>query len=152
MTNLGPDPYRGAYDSEWQIARNKEAIEEFRANGGTRPGRPAPQLLLHTTGRQSGLERISPLAYFKVDSGWAIFGAASGAAKHPAWYLNIVANPEATIEIGTETLKVVGREATGQERESCIEHQASQIEHFAESVRRSAPHREIPVIVLEPVG
>src|SRR5215204_200410 len=84
---------------------NTAIIEEFRANEGRVGGgfAGAPMLLLHHTGAKSGQERVSPLVYRDLGDSIAIFGSKGGAPTHPAWYLNLAANPETTIEIGTET-------------------------------------------------
>ena len=67
-----------------QNERNERLIAEFRANGGRITGRFANStlLLLHTTGAKSGLERVNPAVYQKVDDSYAIF-ASKGISKYP---------------------------------------------------------------------
>ena len=87
---------------------NDRIIAEFRANEG-RVGGPfagSPMLLLHSTGAKSGEERVNPLATFPQDEGWVIVASAAGQPKNPGWYYNLLANPETTIEFGTETVPV----------------------------------------------
>lgn len=129
---------------------NALIIEQFRANGGVLQGDMASMavLLLHHVGRQSGAQRVSPLAYQKVDSGWAIFGSYAGRPKNPAWYYNLLASPQTTIEVGTKTVPVTAREAVGQERDAIWAVQ-KQIPAFAGYEASAAP-RVIPVVVLEP--
>src|SRR5688500_4684690 len=96
---------------------NRKIIEEFRANEGKVGGgfAGAPMLMLHTTGAKTGAEREHPLVYAQRGEDVVIFGSKGGAPSHPAWYLNLVANPKARIEIGTETRDVVARVAEGAE-------------------------------------
>ena len=128
---------------------NDSVIERFRALGGKLPG-PAEGsalLLLHTRGARSGAERVNPVTYQPLADGWAIFAAHAGAANHPAWFHNLVANPETIIEIGTETVPVRARVASGEERERIWERQKAFYPRFAKYEEQTT--REIPVIVLE---
>ena len=128
---------------------NDSVIERFRALGGKLPG-PAEGsalLLLHTRGARSGAERVNPVTYQPLADGWAIFAAHAGAANHPAWFHNLVANPETIIEIGTETVPVRARVVSGEERERIWERQKAFYPRFAKYEEQTT--REIPVIVLE---
>jgi deazaflavin-dependent oxidoreductase (nitroreductase family) len=128
---------------------NTRIIEEFRAKGGKLPG-PAEGsslLLLHTRGARSGAERVNPVTYQPLADGWAIFAAHAGAAKHPAWYHNLVAHPETIIEIGTETVPVRARFVTGEERERIWTRQKAFYPRFAKYEAQTT--RDIPVIILE---
>jgi deazaflavin-dependent oxidoreductase (nitroreductase family) len=131
---------------------NTAIIGEFRANDGRVGGgfAGAPMLLLHHTGAKSGQERVSPLVYLDLGDSVAVFGSKGGAPTHPAWYLNLVANPETTIEIGSENRKVRARVATGDERERIWTDQKRAMPGFAE-YETTAGDREIPVIVLDPL-
>ncbi|MDJ0767209.1 MAG: nitroreductase/quinone reductase family protein [Ilumatobacter sp.] len=132
--------------NEW----NKQVIAEFRENGGKVGGmfEGMPMLILHSTGAKSGLERLNPLAYQAVDGGWAVFGSKAGATTHPDWYRNIVAHPDATIEVGTETVAVRARVTEGDERNRIYDAQKAAIPQFAQ-YEVSAGDRVIPVVVLE---
>lgn len=132
---------------EW----NKTVIAEFRANGGKVGGQleKTVVVLLHHRGRKTGTERINPLASQVLDHGWAIFASKAGAPTDPEWYLNLVASPRTTIEIGTETVKVVARTAEGAERETIWETQKERFPGFADYEVQAAP-RVIPVVILEP--
>ena len=92
-------------------AWNKEVIEEFRANGGWAGGHleGMPLLILFNHGAKTGALRINPLAYQKVEGGYAIFGSKGGSPTHPAWYHNLMAKPDVEIELGTETFAVRAR-------------------------------------------
>lgn len=130
---------------------NEKIIEEFRSNGGVvgGPFEGAPLLLLHSVGRKSGSERVTPVVYRHVEGGWAVFASKAGAPSHPAWYLNLVDRPDTTIEVGAETRAVRARVATGQERARIWEEQKAAMPGFAE-YEEKAGDREIPVVVLEP--
>jgi deazaflavin-dependent oxidoreductase (nitroreductase family) len=129
---------------------NREIVEEFRANEGRVGGQFAnvPLLLLHTTGARSGAERINPLAYQRLHSGYAIFGSYAGAAKNPAWFHNLMANPKVSIEVGTSTVSVNARLAEGAERDRIWDQQKTDVPVFASYEAKT--DRTIPVIVLEP--
>jgi deazaflavin-dependent oxidoreductase (nitroreductase family) len=138
---------KGKMVSDW----NRGIIEQFRENegrvGGPFEGRPI--LLLHHRGAKSGTERVNPLAYRRVGDAFAVFGSKGGAPTNPDWYHNLVANPEARIEVGTDTIDVVAHVAQGEERERIWHDQTKDIPVFGEYERKSG--RSIPVVVLEPV-
>jgi deazaflavin-dependent oxidoreductase (nitroreductase family) len=127
---------------------NTNVIEQFRANGGVVEGWP-PLLLLHHTGAKSGIERVTPLVYQQLDGDdVAIFASKGGAPKHPDWFHNLVANPDTTVEIGTETRRVRARVAGGDEHERIWTRQKRWLPNFA-GYEEKAGGRTIPVIVLE---
>lgn len=129
---------------------NAKIIEEFRANGGTVSMFPnGSLLLLHHTGAKSGTERISPLAYQKVGDSYAIFASKAGAPANPAWYHNLIANPKARVEVGTETIDVIARVAGPEEREPIWARQKENAPNFAEYEQKTS--RQIPVVILDPV-
>ncbi|MRH90509.1 nitroreductase family deazaflavin-dependent oxidoreductase [Nocardia sp. SYP-A9097] len=98
---------------------NQDIIDEFRANGGKVGGQFAGHelLLLTTTGAHSGEPRTWPLGFYIDDDRWVVFAANGGRPNRPGWYYNLVAHPEATVEVGTETLPVQAVVTTGAERE-----------------------------------
>lgn len=130
---------------------NAAIIDEFRANGGKVGGgfEGAPMVLVHSTGAKSGEERVTPLVYQQLEGdAIAVFGSAAGSTKHPAWIHNLRANPETTIEVGTETVPVRAREAEGAEREAIWSRQKELMPGFAD-YESTAGGRVIPVVVLE---
>ena len=129
---------------------NARIIDEFRANEGRLGGsfEGVPLLLLHHTGARSGEQRVNPLSYQRDDSRYVVFASRGGAPRNPAWYHNLKTNPNATIEVGTDTIEVRASEAGGEERERLYRTQAERIPQFAEYERRT--ERTIPVIVLTP--
>lgn len=133
--------------SDW----NASIVEEFRANEGRVGGRFAGQtlLLLHTTGARSGQERVNPVAYQELGDGRvAVFASYAGLDVNPAWFHNLVAHPDVTAEIGTETRELRARVTSGEERTAIWERQKAAHPGFAGYEQKTA--REIPVVVLEP--
>jgi deazaflavin-dependent oxidoreductase (nitroreductase family) len=132
--------------SDW----NSKIIEEFRANAGKvgGPFEGAHMLLLHTIGAKSGQVRVNPVVYQPLDRGIAIFASKAGAPENPAWFHNLVANPDVTVELGTETVRMVARVAQGEERDRIFAAQKKVMPGFAEYERNT--DRQIPVVVLEP--
>jgi deazaflavin-dependent oxidoreductase (nitroreductase family) len=132
---------------------NSRIVSEFRANGGKvgPPFENATLLLLHSTGAKSGQERVSPLGYQAVNGGYAIFAAKAGAPGNPDWYHNLLANPRASVEIGTGTVDVTARVADPEERERIWSRQKETAPQVADYERQAAP-RQIPVVILEPVN
>jgi deazaflavin-dependent oxidoreductase (nitroreductase family) len=130
---------------------NQSIIEEFRGNAG-KVGGPydgATLLLLHTTGAKTGRPRVNPVAYQAVGDGFAVFGSKGGAPTSPDWYYNLLANPDTTVEVGTDTLPVRARVAEGEERDRIWAKQKQVMRGFADYETKTT--RQIPVIVLERV-
>jgi deazaflavin-dependent oxidoreductase (nitroreductase family) len=142
-------------------AWNQKVIDEFRANAGQVGGmfEGIPLLLLHHQGAKSGAERISPLAYRSDGDGLVVFASNGGRTFHPAWYHNVVAHPEVTIEVGDDTAggsgtasrTVTARVANGEERDRLWAAQKAAVPSFAD-YEANAGDRVIPVVVLEPAG
>ncbi len=129
---------------------NQKVIEEFRANDGNVGGdlEHLPLLLLHHTGAKSGVERVNPLAYQRNGDSVAVFASKGGAPTNPDWFHNLVANPDASIEIGTENYAVTARVATDEEREQIWSVQKKAFPNFAE-YEQTAGGRQIPVVILD---
>ena len=133
--------------NEW----NRRVIEEFRANEG-RVGGPhanVPLVLLHHRGARTGTPRVNPLAYERVGDSVAVFASAGGRPKTPDWYHNVVANPDVTVELGTDRFAARARVATGAERERIWASVVARLPQFGEYEAKSG--RTIPVVVLDPV-
>ena len=134
--------------SDW----NKKIIEEFRANEGKVGGyfENMTLLLLHTTGAKSGLPRLNPAAYTEDGNRLVIIASKGGADSHPDWYYNVIANPNVTIEVGTEKYDAVATVAEEPERTRLYDQMASQYPGFEEY--RQNTSRIIPVIRLKRKG
>lgn len=131
---------------------NEKIIAEFRANEG-RVGGPfdgAPLLLLHTTGAKSGGERINPMMYKPDEGRVLVFASAAGADNHPAWYYNLVANPEVVVEVGTDTYTAIATPLADPERGEIYDAQAELYPGFAEYKAKTS--RVIPVVAITPIA
>ena len=131
--------------SDW----NEKIIAEFRANEGRVGGNfaGAPLLLLHSTGARTGKERVNPMMYQAVGDSFAVFASKAGADTNPDWFHNLRANPEARIEVGTETLEVRARVLDAEERTPIWEEQKARYPGFADYEAKT--DRVIPVVVLD---
>ncbi len=129
---------------------NSGIISEFRANGGKvgGPFEGAPMLLLHTTGAKSGAERVNPLVYRVDGDNLVVFASKAGAPTNPDWYHNLRANPDVSVEIGTEKRDLIARVAGADERYRLWEAQKQDAPGFADYEAKT--DRQIPVVILEP--
>jgi deazaflavin-dependent oxidoreductase (nitroreductase family) len=109
-----------------------------------------PTLLLTTVGRKTGKKRILPLIYGKVDGNYIVIGSKGGSDSHAKWYLNLLANPDAEIQVATEHFKVRARIAEGEERAKIWNHMLTVYPPYADYQARTSRH--IPVVVLEKQG
>ena len=131
---------------------NAKIIEEFRANEG-RVGGPfegAPMVLLTTTGARSGRAHTTPLVPLVEDDRVYVFASMGGAPKHPAWYFNLLAHSEVTVERGTERYSAKATVITGGERERVFARQVALRPQFGEYQQKTK--RRIPVVELKRLG
>ena len=130
---------------------NLKIIEEFRANGGETfgPFKGRPLLLLTTTGAKSGASHTTPLVYSRDGEDLVVIASMGGAPKHPAWFLNLSANPDVTVEVGTEKFTARASVAGSHERERLYAQQAEMMPAFNEYQQKTT--RQIPVVVLKRV-
>jgi deazaflavin-dependent oxidoreductase (nitroreductase family) len=128
---------------------DRQIIEEFRAKGGNVGGPFAgvPLLLLTTTGAKSGQQRISPLAYLPEGGQIYVFGGNRGAPTNPGWYHNLVAHPDVTVEIGTETFEARAAVVDSAEGDRLGRIQLQNIPSLAELQAKIT--RKVPVVLLE---
>src|SRR3954447_11012575 len=98
----------------------KEHVKRYRATDGKEGHHwnDTQALLLTTTGRQSGEPRVSPLIYDLHRGDYVVVASQGGAPEHPAWFLNIEANPEVEVQVWGDTFKAHARTATAEEREA----------------------------------
>src|SRR5947199_552368 len=96
---------------------NQRVIREFRANQGKVSGQLAnmPVLLLTMTGARSGRTLTTPLVYTTDGDRLVVIASFAGAPKHPAWYHNLLAHPDATAEVGSERFRVKAPGTAGDE-------------------------------------
>ena len=123
----------------------------YRATGGKLFGRmgKSPILLLNTVGRKTGRKRTSPLLYVMDGEDFVIIASKGGAAAHPAWYLNLRANPEATVEIGDREVQVEAEVADPEEKTRLWQRMIEMYPTYDDYQQKT--EREIPLLKLYPV-
>ncbi len=128
---------------------NQNLIAEFRTNDGkvTGPFAGRPLLLLTTTGARSGRPRTTPLVYTTDGDRLVVIASKGGAPANPDWYHNLLANPEATVELPGERFRVRATLAEGAERQRLYDAQAALMPAFADYQQKAT--RQIPVFILE---
>jgi deazaflavin-dependent oxidoreductase (nitroreductase family) len=131
---------------------NRKIIEEFRTNGGKVGGiwEGRPLLLLTTTGAKSGQPRTHPMMYMREGNRLLVFASKGGAPTNPAWYHNLLAHPEVTVEVGNEKFNALAQPVTGEERDKIYARWAQMYPQFGEYQQKTT--RKIPVIELRRVG
>ena len=107
-----------------------------------------PTLLLITKGRKSGDTKMRPLIYTAVNGAWVIIASKGGAPSHPAWYLNLEAEPNCEIRVGKDAYEVTARVAEGEERAD-LWAQLAEVYPPYNDYQEWAGDRQIPVVVLE---
>lgn len=130
---------------------NQQVIADFRANAGKVGGmfEGASMLILHTTGAKTRRELVTPLVHHQDGNRLLVYASVGGADYNPAWYHNLVANPDVTVERGTETLPMRATVITGEERDRLFAEQVERAPGFGDYQRKTK--RVIPVIALERV-
>jgi deazaflavin-dependent oxidoreductase (nitroreductase family) len=106
-----------------------------------------PTLMLTSTGRKSGLARSAPLLYVRSGEDLAVIGTNFGSTSFPAWYLNLMANPNGLVLLDNETFAVTARKATAEEWEKLWE-KATHLYGGYEKYKPRVGSREIPILVL----
>ncbi|HEV3230606.1 MAG TPA: nitroreductase family deazaflavin-dependent oxidoreductase [Solirubrobacteraceae bacterium] len=123
----------------------------YRLSGGLigqrMPGAP-PMLLLDHVGARSGRRRTTPLAYLEEDGRYVIVASKGGYPRHPAWYHNLRAHPETTIQVGPRRMDVTARVASPAERKNLWPKVVDLYSGYANYQQRT--DREIPLVILEP--
>ncbi len=142
---------------KWMIDHANRYISSGGAEGHmytvTPPGyseMTVPSLLLTTTGRKSGEKFIFPLFYGETGNSYIIVASKGGAPEDPGWYRNLLANAEVDVQVGTKKLKAKARTATGEERARLWNQAVEFWPPYADYEKKT--DREIPVVVLDPIG
>lgn len=136
----------------WTIINLGSRIDTrlIRATGGRYNTTFAwPCLLLTTKGARTGKPRTTPLVYVRDGQSLVLIASRGGNPRHPAWYLNLRANPEVEILLDGKTARYVARDAEGEERER-LWNKAVGVYSGYEKYRKRAGGRNIPVVVMEP--
>ncbi|HYJ20487.1 MAG TPA: nitroreductase family deazaflavin-dependent oxidoreductase [Solirubrobacterales bacterium] len=151
-----PTPrYLDIGDKVWPLTRRFMGAHTFlyQRTGGrlghTIPGVPGKMLLLDHVGAKSGVKRTSPLLYVKDGEDIVIVASKGGFPKNPAWFHNLKANPDTTVQVGSEHLPVHARVAKPEERDR-LWAMAVKAYHGYEDYAIRSKGREIPLVVLEP--
>ena len=145
----------GLADRSWPVLRRVMAGHAlvYRLTGGLighrMPGAP-PTLLLEHVGAKSGTRRTSPLTYLADGDDVVLVASKGGYPKHPAWFHNLRAHPDTTVQIGREHRAVHARVATPEERERLWPKVVELYSGYADYQRRT--EREIPLVILSPRG
>jgi F420H(2)-dependent quinone reductase len=145
--------YLSVADRSWPILRRMMGIHTvvYRATNGhighRFPGTP-PTLLLDHVGAKSGIERTTPLVYVEDGHNVILIASKGGHPRNPAWYHNLLANPEATVQIGSEHRAVRARVATAEERARLWPMAVKVYRGYDGYQERT--RREIPLVILEP--
>ena len=143
-------PLQGEYQpSPWSPVADQVALYEATGGkeGGTLEGKPV--VILTTKGRHSGAVRKSPLMRVEHGGRYVVVASVGGAPKHPVWYLNLVADPQVTLQDGDEVMKLRARTATPAERKEWWPHATAAWPAYDEYQKNT--ERQIPVVILEPV-
>ena len=109
----------------------------------------APVLLLTTTGRKTGRRHTIPLLYLEDGENFVVVASNGGAPRHPAWWSNLRADPEANVEIGGRELRARAQKASPEEKEWLWPRLVAMYGAYENYQRRT--DREIPVVILRPV-
>ena len=139
----------GVPDPETLKTFNNNVADEFRANGGKVGGQfaGAPLLLLTTIGAKSGAQHTSPVVYTTDGDRLVVIASYAGGPRNPAWFHNLVANPEVTVEVPGETFPARAVVASGEDRDRLYAAQAAKLPVFNEYQQKTT--RAIPVVTLE---
>jgi deazaflavin-dependent oxidoreductase (nitroreductase family) len=118
--------------------------------GGHLPGWPQARiLLLDHTGARTGVIRTSPLMYHQDGDAVAVMASKGGQPTHPAWFHNLMAHPDTTIQIGSDVREVRARVATDEERKRLWPEFVGFYPGY-DFFQRHAGGRTIPIVILEP--
>ncbi len=129
--------------------RNQLVIQQFRAGGPVEGMHRERLVLLTTVGRKSSLERTTPMLFHRDGDGVVVMASNAGDQSHPAWYLNLVANPRVKVEVGDEKYDAIATPTTGDERERLWATIKENYSFFADHEVKAK--REIPVVALKKV-
>jgi deazaflavin-dependent oxidoreductase (nitroreductase family) len=147
---IGRMPLEGEYAPGRSAWARKQA-ERYEASDGSEAGtlNGRPVIVLTTLGAQSGKLRKTALMRVEHDGVYAVVASRGGAARNPAWYHNLVADPRAELQDGAVKRDYLAREVMGDERAAWWERALEVWPSYASYQTRTT--RRIPVLVLEPV-
>ena len=144
-------PIEGNYEpNTWDVAAKQ--VELYESSGGTEGTtlRGVPCVVLWTRGRRSGALRKAPLMRVEHDGRYAVVASLGGAPKHPVWYLNLLADPQVSLQDGPVLADYTAREVTGDEKAEWWARATAVWPSYDDYQAKTT--RQIPVVVLEPRG
>lgn len=127
----------------------QQHVKRYRETNGTEghEWQGTTVLILTTTGRRSGTPRSTPLIYGREGDNYVVVASKGGADEHPAWYLNLLANPEVEVQVLADRFTARARIATAEEKTRLWQAAVERWPAYADYQRRT--EREIPVVILE---
>jgi deazaflavin-dependent oxidoreductase (nitroreductase family) len=142
-------PLEGEYEPS-PFDQAAEQVRLYEASGGVEGGEleGRPVVILTTKGRKSGKIRKSPLMRVEHDGKYAVVASMAGAPKHPVWYLNLVANPDVTLQDGPNVHDFRARTANAKERAAWWPRAVAAWPGYDEY--QANTERQIPVVLFEP--
>jgi len=128
----------------------EEHVRQYEATGGQNghDWMGTQALILHSTGRKSGKIRKAPLIYGRDSDAYIIVASKGGAPTHPAWYLNLVAQPETQIQVWDKVIPVTARTASAEEKARLWPTMTAEWADY--DTYQDKTDRDIPVVILEP--
>jgi deazaflavin-dependent oxidoreductase (nitroreductase family) len=126
----------------------QDHVDRYRETGGEEghDWQGTKALLLTTTGRRTGEPRELALIYGRHGDDYLVVASKGGAPEHPAWYLNLEANPEVEVQVGADRFEATARTATPEERAEMWKTMTAEWPDYEEYQTKT--DREIPVVVI----
>ena len=146
MSDL-PDNIPGWIKSHIELyQRDPEAGHMWDSSALGGPG-VLPTLLLTTTGAKSGAQRVLPLIYGTYNDQHVIIASKGGAPAHPAWFLNLQADPNCGVQVASDVYQAKAHVVEGEERQAIWDMMVGVYSPYTDY--QAATDRQIPVVVLE---
>ncbi len=142
-------PIEGEYEpSAWGWVAKQ--VDQYESSGGTKGVtlQGVPTVVMTMRGRRSGKVRKAAVMRVEHDGAYAAVASKGGDPNHPGWYLNLLADPDVTVQDGPVVTDMRAREATGEERAAWWA-RATEVWPAYDDYQQKTD-RQIPVLVLEP--
>jgi deazaflavin-dependent oxidoreductase (nitroreductase family) len=127
-----------------------EHVRQYEATGGKtgHAWNDTSILILHTSGRKSGATRKAPLIYGRAGDDYLIVASKGGAPDHPGWYKNLLAHPDATIQVWDKLIPVTTRTASPEEKQRLWPIMTKEWPAYDSYQKKT--ERDIPLVILRP--
>jgi len=142
-------PLEGEYaPSPWNFV--DEQVRQYEATGGKEGAEleGKPTVILTTRGRRTGKIRKTPLMRVEHDGGYAVVASMGGAPKNPVWFLNVLGDPDVTLQDGERVMDLRARVATPDEKRAWWPHAVAAWPDYDKY--QAATDRDIPVVLFDP--